>query len=141
MHRPTVPGRSLMRAGVSLLACLLLLVAVPASAEEPADAPQPAAVQRTGSCSGPTNWRLVLRRGDPGQLVVTFTASGGASDQKWNVFIEDKGTGIYAGSRTSGDNGYFRVRKVTKDLPGVDKFTVGANNAATGETCTAHASI
>lgn len=104
-------------------------------------APAASAVERKGSCSGKTNWRLVLRKGNPGDLIVVFRAWGGASGQKWNVFMENRGTGFFAGSRISGDGGTFRVRRVTRDLAGTDKILVTANNTVTGETCGARASI
>ena len=133
-HGPMVPSRRsslLARALVAGLACLCLLMPSPASA----------AVERNGSCSGPTNWRLVLRKGDPGELIVLFRAWGGPSGDKWNIFMENKGNGFYSTSRTSGDNGAFRVRRATKDLAGTDKILVTANNTRTGETCGARANL
>lgn len=141
MRATTVPGRNARRAIVAT--CLVVAIVGTVGFTGPvawADK-ETRAVQRSGACTGPTDWKLVLRHGDPGQLVVVFTASGGATDQKWNVFMENKGNGIFSDSRTSGDDGFFRVKKVTRDLQGIDKILVGANNAVTGETCTARASL
>jgi hypothetical protein len=132
MDRSRRPSpRFAARVLVALLACLCLLAPVSASA----------AVERSGSCSGPTHWRLVLRKGDPGELIVIFKAWGGPSGDKWNIFMENKGNGFYSTSRTSGDGGAFRVRRSTKDLSGTDKILVTANNTRSGETCGARANI
>lgn len=131
-------GRILARGLIAAVLCLALAPGVAGAATE---AKEPRAVLRKGTCSGPTHWKLNLRFRKTGGLVVVFTAWGGASGQTWNVFIEDKGKLVFSGSRTSGDDGYFRVRNVSKNRPGVDRVVVTANNVSTGETCTARASI
>lgn len=119
---------------VSLALCVVMAGA-PASAE-----PRPLSVQRSGSCSGPTHWKLILRKGDPGKLIVAFSAWGGKANQKWFIFMEDNTNGFFSTTRTSGTGGKFHVRKVTKDLAGTDKIVVAANTAK-GQTCQARASI
>lgn len=103
------------------------------------EAPSPRAVSRTGRCTGPSHWKIVVRKGDAGQLIVVLTVAGGAAGQKWHIFMDNKGRAFFQGSRTSGDNGFFRVRAKTRNLAGQDKITAAANNTKTGENCTAGA--
>jgi hypothetical protein len=53
----------------------------------------------------------------------------------WEIFLSDNGTRFFAGRRKSGDNGYLRVRKETKNRAGTDRIKGFGHNRATGETC------
>jgi len=125
---------------VSLVAVCAIVAAPLASAGElPSFGGR--AVKKSGSCPGPSHWVLVLRSGDPGDLVVTFTVHGGASGQTWSIFMDDNGRGFFHGTRTSKADGWFRVRTVTRNRLGTDKIVVAADNAKTGELCQATASF
>jgi len=132
------PARRRTRFFVVLVALCVVMTQAPASAGG-----YPLAVERSvtrrGSCSGPTHWTLVLSASS-GKLVATFSAQGGASGQTWSVYMRHN-TASFAVSRTSGTGGKFSWRKPTKNLPGTDKFVVGADNNKTGEICNAQASI
>lgn len=135
----------MVRSRTHLLLALATVCAILAgTAASAGESYSPRAVKKNGSCSGPTNWTLVLRQGDPGKLIVIFSAQGGPSGQRWTIFISDTASGttyqVYAGNRTSGTGGSFRVRKVTKNRAGTDHISVGAS-AAKGEICNARASI
>jgi hypothetical protein len=92
-------------------------------------------IRREGACSGPSDWRLRVRKEDAGKLGVRFEIEHGASGQVWEVFLSDNGARFFAGTRTSGSNGYLRVRKLTKDRSGNDRIKGYGYNRATGEIC------
>jgi hypothetical protein len=92
-------------------------------------------IRRSGSCSGPSDWRLRVRKEDARRLQVRFEIEHGASGQTWEVFLSDNGTRFFAGTRTSGDNGYLRVRKQTKNRAGTDRIKGFGYDRTTGETC------
>ena len=132
-------AQSAARLFVALIALCAVVIQAPASA-----GPYPSAVERSvtrkGSCTGPTNWTLVLSPSS-GKLVVTFSARGGAAGQTWSVFMKHNANLIFSGSRTSGAGGKFSARKTTTNLAGTDKFAVSADNNKTNEICSARASI
>lgn len=116
------------RALTTLLVVTLILVAVVVGAA-PADA-----VVREGSCTGPSHWRLrVVPVG--GELRVRLAVRGGQAGQRWNAFMDHNGTGFFAGSRISGVDGAWVVRKRVRNLAGTDVIRFGAHNVVTGETC------
>jgi hypothetical protein len=124
------------RGTAAVIGLALALSLVPTSARsvngENAGLPEPSRVAR-GSCSGPSRWRLAVRReGD--DLRVTLVVRGGSANQQWNVFMDHNGRGFFAGSRVSGPDGAFGVRRAVPDLPGVDRIRMGAN-AERGESC------
>ena len=96
---------------------------------------------RRGDCSGPSEWKLVVRKEDAGTLRVKLEVEGGRSGQKWHVFLSDNGTGFFAGSRISGSNGYFEVSRRTANRAGSDTIRAGASNTVTGETCNGKATL
>jgi hypothetical protein len=130
--------RRVLASGLSVFAALALSAFAP-SAASLASTTGPVAgaghVTNHGLCSGPSAWRLDVQRGGASTLLVRFAIAGGRAHQKWNVFLSDDGTGIFAGSRRSRRGGKVRVRVRTADLAGKDKIQAGANNVATGETC------
>ncbi len=124
------------------LSALLLTVVVMASSPAALASPSVAATVRThGTCSGPSRWALKINVATSAPLQISFTVSGSAAGQRWNVFMSDNGHGVFAGSRTASSQGTFVVYRKVKDLPGVDKLSVAANNADTGETCQARATV
>jgi hypothetical protein len=98
-------------------------------------------VDRRGSCSGPSDWRLRVRHDDDGKLRVRYEVDGGHAGQEWHVFLSDNGVGFFAGTRISQSGGSFEVRKRTADRAGTDTIRAGANNVVTGETCGGRATL
>ena len=92
-------------------------------------------VERRGSCSGRSDWRLRAREDDDGKLRVRYEVEGGRAGQEWHVFLSDNGVGFFAGTRISESGGFFEVRRRTADRAGTDTIRAGANNVVTGETC------
>ena len=132
-----------MRRIVVLAVGLLVLGAVPASA-----APD---VVRTGSCSGPSSWRLGLTDvGDKIRVVFVIRHSadnpwrivlrhGRAGPEPFNygdghVFLEGTRTGPYL----SPD---IKVRRGVVDLEGEDGFAAKAVDRYTGQLCRVHTRI
>jgi hypothetical protein len=98
------------------------------------------AIVRRGACTGPSHWRLaVVPDGDV--LRVRLSARGGRAGQRWNIFMDRNGTFIFSGYRISGEFGSWVVRRIIRNLPGVDRINFGAHNVRTGETCRGRASV
>jgi hypothetical protein len=98
-------------------------------------------VVRRGDCSGPSEWKLEVRREDAGRLRVKLEIEGGRSGQTWHVFLSDNGVGFFAGSRISGSGGRFEVERRTRDRAGNDTIRAGVNNVVSGETCSGKAKL
>jgi hypothetical protein len=88
-----------------------------------------------GACTGSSDWKLVVRHEDARTLKVKFEIEHGASGQVWELFLSDNGTRFFAGTRTSGTDGYVRVVRFTKDRDGTDRIRGYGYNRATGEVC------
>ncbi len=130
--------RRIARGAALAVVLVLLLPAAPAGAAPagttPVDPAPAARLMRTGTCSGPSHWRLVVRR-DARRLLVRFAVRGGVAGQGWNVFMDHNGSGFFAGTRTSGPGGRFVVRRTVAKRPGVDRIRAGAHNTLSGEIC------
>ena len=140
----SVNVRSLARrAAVAASLATLLVATVPVgqvgASATPGDGTRTVA-NRHGSCSGPTSWRLSVKYGS-GNFDVIFSGSGGASGQKWSIYMDDNHEGFFHGSRTSGTGGSFAAKASTPDKSGSDKIVVGGQNQKTGETCRARVTI
>jgi hypothetical protein len=98
-------------------------------------------IVRRGACTGPSDWKLDVRKEDGARLRVTLEIEGGRFGQDWHVFLSDNGTNIFSGTRTSGSGGYLEVRVRTTDRSGPDAIKAAANNVVTGESCTGRASL
>lgn len=123
--------------GVALAGALALTVAgaMPASAKGNGD------VERRGSCSSGTEWKLKLSPEDGG-IEVEYEVDSNQNGERWRVKIVQDGDRIFRGTRvTQGPSGSFEVRVVTSDGAGTDNFLAKAKNPATGETCRGSASI
>ena len=124
--------RVLMIAGAL---ALTVAGAVPASARGNDD------VERRGSCSAGSDWKLKLSPED-GRLEVEFEVDANVNGQTWRVRLLDNGTRFFSGTRTTvAPSGSFELRRVTDDLAGTDHIRARATNAGTGETCVGNASI
>jgi hypothetical protein len=93
-------------------------------------------VARRGVCvGGPNQWRLRVTSDDAGTLVVRFRLTGGNPGETWNLFLDQNGTGFFAGSRVSDDTGVVHLRRRTDDLLGIDVIRAAGHDVATGEVC------
>jgi hypothetical protein len=122
--------------GVALAGALALTVlgAVPAAAGD-------RDVERRGSCSGSTDWKLKLSPEDGG-IEVEYEVDSNVNGQSWKVKIFQNGNRIFRGTReTSGPSGSFEVRVVASDGSGTDTFRAKAKNPSTGEICRGSASF
>jgi hypothetical protein len=63
---------------VLLVAALLVVVNVHAEAAD-------GRVERRGTCSGRSDWKLEIRREDGGKLRVRYEIEGGRAGQEWHV--------------------------------------------------------
>ena len=98
-------------------------------------------VRRRGSCSANSDWELRIEdRGS--SFRVRFDVDSGIAGQTWNHSVSQNGAVIASGSRVTDGSGdtEFRLRGVP-DNAGTDTFSGSATNPATGETCSATASI
>lgn len=99
-------------------------------------------VVRHGTCvGGPSHWRLRVLTIDPGTLIVRFRLSGGGPGETWNLFLDQNGTGFFAGSRVSDETGRVRLIRSTTDQPGDDVIRAAGHDVATGEVCRGRARI
>ncbi len=87
------------------------------------------------TCSGRSHWRLAVRVESPGVLWVRVSLKGGRPGQRWNIYMDDNGTGFFAGSRISGEHGSVVIIRRTADRAGLDRVRMAARNIATSETC------
>ena len=89
-----------------------------------------------GACDpGPTQWKLRVLPDDADMLIVRFALEGGDPGHTWNLFLDQNGTGFFAGSRVSGDLGFVRVGRRTPDAPGTDVIRAAGHDVTTGEIC------
>ena len=122
--------------GVALAGALALTVAgaVPAMAKD-------GDIERRGSCSGSTDWKMKLSPEDGG-IEVEYEVDSNVVGQTWRVKISQNGERIFRGRRqTQGASGSFSVRVVANDTAGTDSFRGKAVNPDTGEVCRGTASI
>ena len=144
----TLPGRTLMivlrgsviRPWARLAGVLLLAAALTAPSFSTVSA-ETDRVTRRGRCSDPSRWALTVRRAAGDTLGVRLVVTGGRADQKWNVFLDHNGEGFFAGSRTSGTDGLFIVRRRVANLAGADTIRFAANNVPSNEICRGQASL
>lgn len=116
---------------LTLSLAVMLVYSSPASA-----VPLGASLVHRGACDpGPSHWKLRVLTDDTGLLIVRFALVGGEPGHTWNLFLDQNGTGFFAGSRVSGDLGFVRVGRRTPDAPGTDVISAAGHDVATGEIC------
>lgn len=121
---------------VALAGAMALTVgaALPASAKD-------GDVERRGSCSGSTHWKLKLSPEDGG-IEVEYEVDSNVNGQSWRVKLFKNGNRIFRGTRvTKAPSGSFEVRRVTSNGAGTDNFRARAVNPNSGEVCKGSASI
>jgi hypothetical protein len=124
---------------VALGIAVTLWLSSAAVASETGPAP---GVARHGVCvGGSSQWRLRVTSDDTGTLVVRFRLTGGNPGETWNLFLDQNGTGFFAGSRVSDDTGVVHLRRRADDLPGIDVIRAAGHDVVTGEVCRGHVHI
>jgi len=127
--------RKAMKTAIAIVGVVGLLGAGPAALANDRD------VERSGSCSGRSDWKLKLSPED-GRLEVEFEVDQNVVGDRWRVTIKHEGDRIFRGVReTKGPSGSFEVRTVANNTAGSDAFTAKARNLSTDETCVGRASI
>jgi len=98
-------------------------------------------VERSGSCSGRSDWKLKLSPED-GRIEVEFEVDQNIVGDEWRVVIRQNGDVLKRGRRTTqAPSGSFEFRAVGDNTAGTDRFKARAVNLSTGETCVGRASI
>ncbi len=93
-------------------------------------------VERRGSCSGASHWKLKAQPED-GRIETEFEVDSNRVGQVWRVAINDNGVRVFTGSRrTTAPSGSFEVERVIANRSGADHVVASARNVTTGETCT-----
>jgi hypothetical protein len=119
---------------------LLVATAIPAIGAGTAHADDDE-IERRGSCSGSTDWKIKTKP-DDGGLEVEGEIDSNRSGQNWrwtlrrNGNVVDRGTGT-----THPPSGSFEVERKTGNAAGTDRFKFRAVNKGSGEVCVARVSI
>jgi hypothetical protein len=126
--------KKVMRLGlVGALALTIVGAATAASAS--------VAVERRGSCSTVSDWKLKAKP-DDGRFQVEYEVESNRGGEAWNVRILQNGTRVFSGTRITGATSHsFGVKIFRPNTAGTDKFTAKAQNTVTGETCSGSLSI
>jgi hypothetical protein len=125
------------RAAAATLGALVLLGAAGAA---PASA-KAGDVRVAGRCTKATTSKLKLKH-DDGRIEVEFEVDSNRNGQRWAVRMTDQGVQVVNTTATTvAPSGSFSVERRIVNRTGVDTVRATATNAATGETCTAAASI
>jgi hypothetical protein len=118
---------------VAFVAALAVPVALAGSAS--ASGGGGGVVERSGSCSGSTDWKLKAKP-DDGRLEVEGEIDSNRNGQTWNWVIRHNDSVAAQGqARTTAPSGSFEVQRTFANLAGVDTFVFRATNPASGEVC------
>ena len=124
-----------------ITAALLLAGTVTLGAVGTAHASDDDSVDRRGSCSGSTDWRLRAKQ-DDGRIEVKAKVDSTRVGQVWTWTLNQNGAVAAQGTGTTrGTSASFEIERDLADAVGADAFTFVATNAATGEVCTAAATL
>jgi hypothetical protein len=118
------------RAALALAAVTTLVIsAAPTAQAKDGD------VERRGSCSRSTDWKVKVGPED-GRLEVEGEIDSNRRGQTWRWRIVHNGSVSATGTRvTRGASGSFEVRRVLVNLRGTDAVTLYARNPRSGEVC------
>ncbi|WP_370246673.1 hypothetical protein [Nocardioides sp.] len=98
-------------------------------------------VQRTGSCSGSTDWKIKAKP-DDGRVEVEAEIDSNRTGQRWTWTLRhDGGASANGTSVTRGPSGSFSVERRLVDGPGSDSFVFRAVNPRSGEVCVASVTL
>jgi hypothetical protein len=130
--------RSNRTAVLGIMSALALgtIAAVPAHAKD-----GDSRIRRAGTCTKASTSKISVKH-DNGRIEAEFEVDSNRVGQRWNVVMKDNGVTVFSGVRiTTAPSGSFRVERLIANRAGTDTIVATARNAATGETCTARASI
>ena len=120
---------------------LLIATALPVIGAGAAHAGDDGEVQRRGSCSGSTDWKIKAKP-DDGRLEVEAEIDSNRNGQKWRWTLRRNGNVVDRGTRTTRPpSGSFDVERKTGNAGGTDRFKFRAVNKRSGEVCVARVSI
>lgn len=98
-------------------------------------------VRATGSCTGTSTSKIKLSP-DNGRIETEFEVDQNKVGKTWKVAIADNGVVVArTTATTTAPSGSFTVRRLLANRSGTDRIVARATNPATGESCTARASI
>ena len=107
----------------------MLALAGPAQAKGDDD------VERRGSCTGATDWKVKVGPEDGG-LEVEGEIDSNRTGQRWRWQLVHNGSRSGIHTRiTRGPSGSFEVRQALADKPGTGVITLRATNRRSGERC------
>jgi hypothetical protein len=91
-------------------------------------------IERTGSCSGSSNWEITVKP-DDGRLEVEFDVDQNRNGVQWHVVLKLNGEKVREGNRTTQPpSGSFSFDKRVPNPAGEDKVVAIATRAS-GERC------
>jgi len=94
-------------------------------------------VERHGSCSAGTEWKIKAKA-DDGRIEVEAEIDSNKVGQTWDWKFKDNGEVFATGrSVTTGPSGSFQVGRKPADRAGTDHFVFRAVNPKSGEVCRA----
>ena len=95
------------------------------------------AVQRSGSCSTGTEWKIKAKA-DDGRIEVEAEIDSNKVGQDWSWKLKDNGAVFATGtSTTTGPSGSFAVERKPANQAGTDSFVFRAVYPKSGEVCRA----
>jgi hypothetical protein len=93
-------------------------------------------VEREGSCSGRSDWKLRVRLEDNNTFRVRWEADSGVAGQDWRLRLRKNGTLIASAVRTTNADGEAQLNlRGVSNPPGKDTFSGFARRLGAGETC------
>jgi len=94
-------------------------------------------VERNGSCSGGTDWKIKAKS-DDGRIEVEAEIDSNKVGQVWSWKFKDNGTVFAKGqSTTTAPSGSFEVERKPANQAGTDNFVFRAVNPRSDEVCRA----
>ena len=114
-------------AGAAVATAVLSLAAPPALGRNNDDR------ERRGSCSGSSDWKVKVGPED-GRLEVEGEIDSSRRGQTWRWRLYHNGSLSAHGLRTSSSSSY-KIRRISVDLRGTDRFTLRARNTRNNELC------
>ena len=94
-------------------------------------------VERTGNCTGGTDWKIKAKS-DDGRIEVEAEVDSNRVGQSWSWKFKHNGTVFSRGtSTTKAPSGSFEVERKPANLAGTDHFVFRAVNPRSGEVCRA----
>lgn len=100
-----------------------------------------ARVQRSGNCTGSTDWKIKAKP-DDGRVEVEAEIDSNRTGQRWTWTLRHNGgTSANGSSVTRGPSGSFSVERRLVDDAGSDSFVFRAVNPRSGEVCVASVTL